>query len=43
VIENRVLRIIEQKTAEVTEWWKEMYNEELHVSFYSPSINRMMK
>jgi hypothetical protein len=44
VFENRVLRgIFGQKRDEVTEGWRKLHNEELHNSYSSPVIIRMIK
>jgi hypothetical protein len=43
VFENRVLRIFGPKRAEVTGGWRKLHNEELHNSYSSPSIIRMIK
>jgi hypothetical protein len=43
VIENRVLRIFGPKRVSVTRGWRELYNEELHNLYSSPSVIRMMK
>jgi hypothetical protein len=44
VFENRVLsRIFGPKREKVTGEWKQLYNEELHDLFSSPSIIRIMK
>jgi hypothetical protein len=44
VFENRVLRrIFGPKRDEVTGEWRKLHNEELHYSYYSPSIIRIMK
>jgi hypothetical protein len=42
VFENRVLRIFGPKRDEVTGGWRELYNEELHNLYTSPSIIRMI-
>jgi hypothetical protein len=44
VFENRVLRrIFGPKRDEVTGGWRELYNEELHGLYSSPSIVRVIK
>jgi hypothetical protein len=44
VFENRVLkRIFEPKNNEVTRGWRKLHDEELHDSYSSPSIIRMIK
>jgi hypothetical protein len=44
VFENRVLRrIFEPKRDEVMGGWRKLHNEELHNSYCSPSIIRMIK
>jgi hypothetical protein len=44
VFENRVLRrTFGQKRDEVTGGWRKLYNEELHKSYSSSSIIRMIK
>jgi hypothetical protein len=44
VFENRVLRrIFRPERDEVTGEWRELYKEELHDLYSSPSINRIMK
>jgi hypothetical protein len=43
VFKNKVLRrIFEPKRDEVTGEWRKMHNEELHDSYFSPSIIRMI-
>jgi hypothetical protein len=44
VFENRVLRrMFGPKRAEVTGGWRKLHNEELHGSYSSPSIFRVIK
>jgi hypothetical protein len=44
VFENRVLRrIFEPKRDEVTGYWRNLHNEELHNLYSSPSIIRVIK
>jgi hypothetical protein len=44
VLENRILRrIFGPKRDEVTGGWRNLHNEELHVSYSSPSIFRVIK
>jgi hypothetical protein len=44
MFEKRVLRrIFGPKTNEVTEGWRKPHNEELHNSYSSPNIIRIMK
>jgi hypothetical protein len=44
VFENRVLRrIVGQKRDEVMGEWRKLHNEELHDSYSSPSIIRIIK
>ena len=44
VFENKVLRkIYGPKRDEVTGEWRKLHNDELHVLYGSPSINRVMK
>jgi hypothetical protein len=44
VFENRVLRrIFGPKRDELTGGWRKLHNEELHNSYCSPSIIRMIK
>jgi hypothetical protein len=43
VFENRVLRIFGPKRDGVTGGWRELYNEELHNLYSSPSIIRIIK
>jgi hypothetical protein len=44
VFEKRVLRrIFGAKRGGVTGWWRKLYNEELHNSYSSPSIIRIIK
>jgi hypothetical protein len=43
VFENRVLRIFQLTRDEVTGGWRKLHNDELHNSYSSPSIIRMIK
>jgi hypothetical protein len=43
VCENRVLRIFGPKGNEAMGGWLKLHNEELHDSYFSPSIIRMIK
>jgi hypothetical protein len=44
VFENRMLRrIFGPKKNDVTVWWRELHNEELHDLYSSPSIIRIIK
>jgi hypothetical protein len=43
MFENRVLRIFGPKRDELTGRWRKLHNEELHDSYSSPSIIRIIK
>jgi hypothetical protein len=43
VFENRMLRIFGPKGDGVTGGWRKLHNEELHNSYYSPRIIRIIK
>jgi hypothetical protein len=43
VFENRVQRILGPKREEVEGGWRKLHNEELHTSYVSPNIIRVIK